>query len=196
MKKIIAAILLLCISLSGYAWDRNLYVYGEMGGGNGNFGSFKMGLNCIYSGFIISGTYYYQSANATYVPPDYEPGLVIFGSRTPQQSLDYFCLTAGKVIYFANGHMRCLLKGGISVGETTYPESYTRIPQGWFDSNYDISFKTISLAGFHMNPTIEIPIGAGFGLSAGLWADINTARSSYGIEGSLLFGKVSHRRRR
>ena len=196
MNKILIVILVCLVPLSCLGRGSNdVYIYGEAGGGGGNFASGKFGVNAIYQNLCFGISYYGQFANAQNVPPDYDPGLVIF-NRLPQQTLNFVCFTAGWVVYAHNPRIRYLLKGGLALGSSTLPDTYTPVYYGYFGPNYDVSYQTIFLAGLHLNPTIEFPLTRGFGLSVGLWSNINTVRSSYGIEGNILFGRLRGRMHR
>ena len=193
MKKAVILIFILALMAVQPVSAKKLFIYTEFGGGYGNMGSAKFGINAIYNGFTYGICFYGQHIQADYVPPDYGSGLVILGPNQPQQYLRSTCFTFGKVFYMGDPHIRLVMKGGLALSSYEYPDYYTRVTPGWFDSNYQIDWANKSALGLYINPTMEFPLSAAFGLSVGGWANINAVKSSFGVEGNILLGRVRAR---
>lgn len=193
LKRLFILIICIGIAISSIGKDRNYSCYGEIGYGGGNFNSFKLGLNGIYKKFAFGITFYNQWADATGVPSDYHAGFAIFGSGTPQQSIGTCCISGGWVFNTHSAYMRYVVKGGLVIGTYNKPTDYTKIPPVFFGSNYDVTTKDYAAVGFCFNPTVEFPLGAGFGFAAGAFGNLNTGHSTFGFEASIIFGRLRNR---
>ena len=185
---------LFCVSIA-YCQGQNTFIYGEEGLGYGTHFSFNTAVNCIFSDHIISVSYYHNSRPAPAAPSDYRAGLL---AGLPKQKLNMFGLMYGKVFCSKTHITRYTLKGGIAIGNARTPTNYQENGIGTyiysFDPNYSYSYHTVFNYGIMMNPTIEFPVGRGFGFSIGAFSIFDPVSSSVGVEGSLLFGKLRNRK--
>ena len=195
MKKSLLLLVCCFIAVAGVAQHNNLFVYGEVGGGEGNFATTKIGINAIYKDFAFGIGHYSQWADAPDVPSDYNTGIHVFGSNKPQQTLSTYCFTAGKVFYTKSKNIRYVAKAGISWGNLELPDTYTKVSYGFMESNYQVAYKDVAALGIVLNPTVEFSLTRHFGFSAGLWANVNTARSTFGVEGNIIFGRLRNWRK-
>lgn len=181
----------ICLLFScGNSVGKEVFYYGELGGGYGNFPSFKLGINRVHNNNIFSIVYYVQEKDASNIPPDYIVGNESSTHKKPQQTIASLCFTKGKIFKVANGHIRFVLKGGSLIGLYAKPTNFTPDIYGWYGSNYDVKYKDYLVAGAIVNPLIEFPINRYYGFSTGLWANVNTGVTTYGVELNLLFGNL------
>ncbi len=195
MKKILIFIIpFFCVS-NAYCQGQKVFIYGEEGLGYGTHFSFKTAVNCISNDHILSVSYYHNSRPAPDAPSDYRAGLL---AGLPKQKLNMFGLMYGKVFYSQMHTTRYTLKGGIALGNARTPANYQENGIGGyiysFDPNYSYSYHTVFNYGMVLNPTIEFPVGTGFGFSIGAFSIVDPVSSSVGVEGSLLFGKLRNKK--
>ncbi len=197
MKRALFIITGLLFVFNGNSKDRAMFIYGELGGGYGNFSTFKAAINGIYNNDYCFGIAYYgQSRRADNIPADFNPGLDYLIVQRPQQTLNTINITAGKVILTQYKMIRYLLKGGISIGYCKTPANYTESSNGYLlSSNYDVTYDSKMAVGLVLNPTVEFPFCPGFGLNLGLTCNLNTSQSYFGAEAGLIFGKTRNRSR-
>jgi len=174
----------------------NLFIYGEAGVGKSAYSVPKVALNCIWKNNIVSIAYQYASRDAPNVPSDYiKPLIVILSDGQPRQHVSTYSFMYGKVLFTKHPGLRYVLRGGFSAGNVQTPDNYKNVPNGWFPySTYTYNYQPA--VGFIIDPSIELPFGAGFGVSFDVFANINSGSSYAGIGGNLIFGKVRNRVRR
>ena len=198
MKKIklFLCLLLTCPSLFSMAQDsarynpHGLFIYGDIGGGYGTHGSFKMTMNVIdKKDNVFSLAYCFSSHRDPKMPADFHPGL--FGLY-PQQTLSMVGLMYGKAYSRSSSVVRFIVRGGLSFGVASTPDNY-QLSGGWFDSNYDYGSRKEFCAGIILNPTMELPLGRKAGLSLGFYGNINYVSPVFGLEGTMIFGKLRNR---
>jgi hypothetical protein len=189
-------LLLICSSFSANAQDSASYkpsgtfIYGDIGGGYGTHGSFNMTMNVIDKhDNIFSLAYCFSSRRDNQRPGDYKPGLLDF---YPQRTVSMYGLMYGKVFHLPNSVARFIVRGSITAGIATYPENYTA-SSGWFSSNYDYTTRREFCAGLMLNPMIELPVHSKSGFSFGLYGNINYVSPVFGLEGTMLFGKLRNK---
>jgi hypothetical protein len=198
MKSFFISTLFIICCNSAYCQPILRALYGELGGGYGTHGSIKGAINTvIYGNNIITVCYVFSSHKASGIPSDYIPGGLggIFGRDIPHQNMEVHGLMYGKMLYCANSIIRVTLKGGISEVNVNTPMDFkpNQFPNGGFlssASNYTYTTKSDRVLGILLNPTLEMPFGKGLGMSFGLYANVNSVNSVYGLEVSLVFGKV------
>lgn len=174
----------------------DVFCYSEFGLGGGTGYSAKLALNFIINkNSFFSLSYYYISNKASTTPPDYEPGLVIFGDATPQQTASLACPMYGRVLYTPKRNTRFILKGGFALGRVSTPENFVPVNPGWLGPNYDYSISHDFTAGIILNPSMEVPFGRVFGMSFGLYSILTSQVSSTGVEVNFLLGKLRNKKR-
>ncbi len=167
-----------------------LFIYGDIGGGYGTHGSFNMTMNVIdKKDNVFSLAYCFSSHRDPKMPADYHPGLFGF---YPQQTLSMFGLMYGKAYSRSSSVVRFIVRGGLSFGTASTPDNY-QLSGGWFDSNYDYGTRKEFCAGIILNPTMELPLGRKAGLSLGFYGNINYVSPVFGLEGTMIFGKLRNR---
>ncbi len=164
MKSIIIIIAALFCSYTGYCQASGPFIYGEMGAGYGTAFAFKLGVNTIFKTYnIISVDFYYTQRPAPDVPSDYHTGLL---GGLPKQRLYTFGLMYGKVLFAKPQKIRYTLKGGLAMGSAMTPANFTQASYTGiynFDPNYEYTYHTVFNYGLVLNPTVEFPLGRGFG---------------------------------
>ena len=197
MKKLILILLLTIHAVNANARNssdtlvKHNMTYGEFGGGYGTHGSFKWALNFINSTNRITTVCFVFSAHRDPgCPSDFSPGLF---EMTAQQKLFMLGVMSGKVFYSGAANIRYTLKGGLSAGIVSTPTDYAK-SGGWFSANYTYNLKSELTPGLLLNPTLELPLNRHFGFSFGLYANINLISPVFGLEGSMLFGKLRNKR--
>ncbi len=193
MKKIILLCVIVIFAINCFAQQQNL-LYMEAGAGGGTHVSFKFGLNYVfYESNVVSALLFSNFKNDPSVPGDYQRDL--FGGR-PKDYMTIGAFMYGKMLYSIDREVRYNLRGGLALGNVTTPVNFRkRYTYSYlFGSNYDYDQDTKNTAGVVLNPTIEFPFGRAFGLSVGLFSVISAEMSSFGVEGSMLIGRVRHKR--
>jgi hypothetical protein len=190
MKKL--ALLLVCFfAINGlYAQSSNMLLYGEIGGGLGNYGSLKGAVDVAFAGNnVLAPCFYFNSRHAPNTPSDYQPG---FLSGFPHDQFEMFGLMYGKIIYTENPHVRVALRGGIMLGDYITPydfEESTYLIGANYTCRYDRQFTGAIL----LNPVLELPFSRRFGFSVGLYSLLNDKSSTVGGEVNIIFGHVRER---
>jgi hypothetical protein len=166
------------------------FFYGEIGGGYGTHGSLKIAFDIInHTSNTISICFFFSSHRDPDRPPDFAPGLF---EPYPQQQLYMFGIMYGKVFYSKQTTTRFVLKGGLSGGVVYTPQNYISAGS-WFEANYTYSLKHEFTPGILLNPTMELPVRRYFGLSFGLYTNVNFISPVFGVEGSMIFGKLRNK---
>jgi hypothetical protein len=198
MKSFLVFILTIIYCNYAVCQQRLSALYGEFGGGYGSHGSIKGAISAvIYGNNIITVCYVFSSHMSPNIPADYIPGGMggIFGRDIPHQNMEAHGLMLGKVLFSNNSILRVTLKGGFSVVNINTPMDFKpnqSVNTSFLssNSNYTYVVKSTSVSGILLNPTLEMPFSKELGLSLGLYSNINVVNSVYGIEVSLIFGKV------
>jgi hypothetical protein len=165
------------------------FIYGEAGISYGTHLTGNFGINEIFTNDNILSFYFSASThNAPDVPSDFRPGLL---EAIPHQALYTVGFCYGKVFYTNTPSIRYVLKGGVCAGYARTPTDF--VPEsGWFNSNYSYTNNYQPVAGILLNPAIELPMNRNFGFTAGGYANINTISSVFGLECSVIFGRLRH----
>ena len=227
MKKtkiiLIAGIILLGMAIESKAQfsdNQETFVYGELGGGFGDFSAARGALNVIYgksSIITIGGNHFSRIAPGQ--PSDFRSVM----GRNLYQTFNSTDLMYGKLINCNNPKVRFILRGGISVGTFSNPTNFAYQPgtSGSFNGNligpltyalgpigllagilastggtsasYSYTTDKQSTAGLVFHPTIEFPLSGGFGFSAGAYGNINSNQNIFGVDANIIFGKIRSR---
>ncbi len=115
----------------------------------------------------------------------------------PEQTLNMFAVSYGKVFFLRTPCVRVIVKGGIAAGTVTTPTDFVK--QSYSLNNtlynyYSYSYQQKAVIGLVANPVLELATGRWFGLSVGPYANLNAQYSLYGIEASMMFGKIRCRK--
>lgn len=186
------ALFLLLSGYSAYSQSNELYIYGELGGGDGTHGIFKAAMSAIFcKQNVISLSFYYASHRAPNIPSDYNLN-TIFGSFWPQQTVSMFGISYGLAFFSNNPHIRFIAKGGITEGLVQTAANFISPSIG----AYTYSIESNMTTGVVLDPAIEFLLSKGFGFSVGLYANINAINSVFGIDASMIFRKVRGKSRK
>jgi hypothetical protein len=166
--KIVACLCLVAATQSACAQLRNAYLYMQLGGGWGTENTLNIGATLMYKRWAITYDYIGQHKRADNVPSDYNAGLILWGDGAPKVALEGSCIEAARVIYFANGKLRFLARGGIFIGTYHFPQHFYHSASTWFGPNYEAYWQTNDAIGLVLHPTIEWPGSVPFGFSSGL----------------------------
>ena len=181
-KSILAAIVCSIFSCTySEAQVHNFFVCGETGLGLGTHTSLKLALNAVVNKSIFTACFYHSSRRGPEVPADYDPFL-----WSDRETMDVFGLMYGRVIYTSNPYVRYTIKAGIGMGKVISPVDFVRY--SGLLTNYTFTKREEAITALLLNPTVDLPFSRGFGLSCGLFANVNLVSPAFGIEGSLLFG--------
>lgn len=191
MKKLSSFLTCFIISSSLLAQSNNTLVYGEIGGGVGNYRSFKGGVDVIFDGNnILTPCMYFNGRRAPNTPSDYQRG---FLSGYPQQEFELFGLMYGKIIYTENPNIRIALRGGIMIGDYETPYDFNSSGETLLGPNYSYQYNHQLTGAVLLNPVLELPFSRHFGFSFGLFSLINGESSTVGGEANMIFGHVRNR---
>ena len=189
----VAALIFLCSNYTA-AQSNEPYIYGELGSGNGNFRIEKAAINAIFcNNNIISLNYYFTERMAPNAPADFQWGNSIMDGYSSPQSLSVYGISYGKVFFTRYHYLRFTAKGGLTEGSVSTPTDY-QLHQSIMGNYYSYSFHKDYVTGIVLEPTLEWVWGSGFGLSFGLYSNLNTISSVIGFDVCMIFGKVSSRR--
>jgi hypothetical protein len=192
--KIAACICITAASHSAFAQLRDVNLYMHSGGGLGSTNTLNIGGTLMYKRWAATYDYVYQFKQGDNVPSDYHEGFIILGPATPQQILKGHCIEGAHVIYFANGTLRFLARGGIFFGTYEAPQNFIQITGPWVgflgSANYNYDWQTTGVTGLVLHPTIEWPCTAPFGGSAGIRIVITAPKTTATMNFNILLGKV------
>lgn len=173
-----------------YVHGHSNFVYGEMSLGGATHFMFNMLLNVMFDDNIVSSGYVFNSVIDPAMPSDYQRGLLEAFPRIRTKMLG---VMYGRTVHFRHATTRFTYRGGIGMGSSSIPYSYT--PHGgWFEGNYEYSRRDEITIGALVNPEFEFATSRGFGLNLGLMINVNSATRSAGVNFGMLFGKVRSRR--
>jgi len=183
---ILSSLLIMSGSYSAHAQNKEPYIYGELGvcGASGRYNCYGTMLNAVFSkNNIITLSFYSATREAQNLPSG-------FTQNVPQQTLNLWGLSYGKVLFLRNAPcLRFILKGGISLGTATSPANITEYHL-LFVSDYTYSYVQNFVIGLVLDPAIEFPTGRWFGFSLGPYININDVSSVYGVKVSAMIGKI------
>lgn len=198
---------ILIVFISGYtafAREKGFLIYTELGGGGGNAGYVKYGLTTIVGqkhAFSLMAFQHFKRADN--LPFDYDPGSSLFGqSVNPGTNLRSVNIMYGRAIFLPKTELvRVNLRGGLSVGQYTYPDKFKRYEEppssgSFFNldfgdpANYTHENTTKTSIGVVFNPVVELAFSRAFGISGGMYANINDQKFIGGFEINLLLGLV------
>jgi hypothetical protein len=169
------------------------YIYAELGGGNGNYTIVKTAVNTIcYNNNIISLSYYFSERQSPNAPADFRWGDFVDGYSAPQ-SLTMYGISYGKVFFLKHRYLRFTAKGGLTEGTVSTPTDYIFRPTV-FGPYYLFSYHKSNVTGIVLDPTLEWDFARGFGLSMGLYTNINAISSVIGIDVRMIFGRLTGKR--
>jgi len=187
----------LLFSLAGYvtyAQSNEPYIYGELGGGDGTHNTYKAALNTIFGAHnVISLSYYYSLHRAPNIPADYNAN-GLFGTIWPEQTVSAFGLSYGYAFFLNSPLIRFIIKGGLAAGKVQTPVNFVLVYSGGWGSGYSYSIEKQFILGIVFDPSVEFPLGRGFGFSVGPYANINPIKPVFGLDAGIIFGKVRGRR--
>ncbi len=181
------------------------FIYGELGGGWGNFGSYHCAITGIFAkDNMISIGYTYNVRKTPELPSDFKSAYWSFGGADPdpQQRLSMFALMYGKVFYTRSPNVRFVARGGLSAGNAFYSSDFTSAAvittTGLFGdnhtSNYSWTDQQKPVIGLLLNPSVELPISRIFGFSLGLYANINPVASAFTFDANIILGKLRNKK--
>lgn len=189
------AFLLLCTAQTiaqSLPWGDSTYLEGGFGIGTAT--QIKLAVNHIFRShriLAVQGTMYIgKSGN---VPPNYTGGG--FGSWDPKPKEYHYLLSVlyGDMIDLGT-HVRVSAKGGLSGGVRSYPDNFTSVSSGgMFFSSTDWFYdrKKVPVFGAVLNPSLEFLLGGSWGLSTGVYTNINNSGVIVGVEFNMLLGAIS-----
>jgi hypothetical protein len=197
-------LLLLISGYASFAQGKGFLIYTELGGGGGNAGYIKYGLTAeIGQKHAFSIVAYQHFKKADNLPLDYNAGSSLFGSSTkPGTNLRSVNLMYGRAIFLPKTEwVRVNLRGGVSLGQYTYPDKFQRYQEppssGNFfhldfndPANYTYENTTKTAIGVVFNPVVELAFTKVFGVSCGMYANVNDRKFIGGFEVNLLLGLV------
>jgi hypothetical protein len=127
------------------------------------------------------------------IPSDYQPGIF---TTNPQQYTFMMGALYGRVLFTSSPAVRFVLAAGPAIGLARTASDFEHADNGLFASNYTFSHSNSFVAGLLMHPSVQWLTGQGFGLSAGIYANINTTTPGVGADFSMLIGDLKHQRSR
>jgi hypothetical protein len=201
------------ISNAQYVYQKHgTYYYDELGVVLGNQACLKNATSVMFDNkFIITLGYYYTSRQSPYLPSDYNTGTGLFeiSDVLPQQTTSMYGLMVGKVFAAPNRKTRVILRGGFCFGVASTPQNFRRTPtvadpyavftSGFstllFGNGASYTYDVVDehTSGLIINPTVEFPLSRFFGLSTGLFANLNSVSSTFGLDVNIIFGKCRSR---
>lgn len=191
MKKLSLLIVCFVIVNSLHAQNSNALVYGELGGGIGNYWSVKAAVDIVFDGDnMLTPCMYFNGRRAPNTPSDYQPGLL---SGYPKEEFELFGLMYGKEIYTNNPNIRVAMRGGLMMGDYESPSDFNSGGEGWLGPNYSYKYDHKFIGAVILNPVLELPFTHDLGFSVGLFSLINSEHATIGGEANMMFGHVRNR---
>jgi hypothetical protein len=135
------------------------------------------------------------------VPADYQPGFLLpfIIEESPLMQMKTFSLTGGK--YFVTGKRKNIwvtVEGGISLvqGEVmTFTQQPVEYYLFYMTSNYDVATDTKTAMGFLLKADLNCAFLRYAGFGGGVFANINSIRSIFGIQFKFLIGWMNRNRK-
>lgn len=152
-----------------------------------------------YSGISVSFQYVYKEkfalkygsssntrVSATF-PKDYQGGLFSFGK--PKESLSFEYVALGRVVKLKGSHkVRLNLAAGIAQIKEKTITKWLYTPGGIFGANYSPETNLVESTGIILNPSLELTVGRGIGLSISPYAVFSNKLQSVGCSFNVMLG--------
>ncbi|GEM_PF-2498662 len=173
--------------------NKNAFLYGSISAGGGTHDIFHLSLETmVEKKHHLAITHFATKRNASNVPEDYKPGLVLnfWGSDyIPDIKSCSYSFVYGRVIPTKSKMIRFVLDAGLGFAITQRPVGFKRIEKPEFlGPNYTYSKENSTSLNLVIAPKIEIPLLRFVGLSTGPVANINSKDSAFGWILSLNIG--------
>ena len=121
------------------------------------------------------------------LPPNYSRGL--FSLSRPKDRLSFQYFTLGRVLKFKDFHfVRLNLAVGVARIKEKKVTEWESTYGGLFEANYIPKSSLAESTGIILNPSLELPLGRGVGISISPYAVFSNKLQSVGCSFNLMFG--------
>lgn len=185
------------------------FVYDEIGMAVGIQTTLKTTTTLVIDNKLtISGIYSISYKNASSLPEESNSkvSMLMLPGDLPQQITENIGIMIGQVIPSSNKKVRTVIRGGICLGIVAKPVDITSANSNYeyspndevynFKMNgnsYNYTMMAQNANGIIINPVSEFLVSKYFGVSTGIYANINKVSSTFGLDVNVLLGKCRRR---
>jgi len=198
MRKLIFVLLFLCPILCKAQLFEKHFIYAKFGVFGGNYAGLNAGINYSPKGKYHFGLSAVGTISSSRLRPnDYNGGLagfLSFGLNSPTDKTEAYHITLGRIIQLnKKGTIRLNLQAGIGTVRTRFATNFAPTGNGSLGANYTFSKESERAIGYIINPKIEFPLAAMYGLALSPVIMINERETYFGLGIENLFGFVRRR---